>query len=168
MTAGTVFPQVSVAALEGGEEPLSPAGRPAETGNMTPMRATLAAWCAALLILAPNVAFAQEPPPVNGVLQTAFGTFIVGQGGGSVTVTLTSAVETLPSGMLLTTVTMGVGIGTVAGGICTLLPNAFTTAQSGSTPQLSGTLSAGTYCAQVSDVTSQLGPVAYALAVSHP
>jgi hypothetical protein len=35
---------------------------------MTPMRATLTAWCAAVLILAPNAAFAQEPPPVSGVL----------------------------------------------------------------------------------------------------
>ncbi len=35
---------------------------------MTPMRAALTAWCAALFVLAPNATFAQEPPTVNGVL----------------------------------------------------------------------------------------------------
>jgi hypothetical protein len=34
--------------------------------------------------------------PINGVLQTSSNNFTVGQGGGSVTITLTSAVETLP------------------------------------------------------------------------
>jgi hypothetical protein len=106
--------------------------------------------------------------PVNGTLQSAFNTFVVGQGGGTVSVTLTSAVETLPGGTLLTTVTMGLGIGTVTNGTCTPFSNAFVTAQASSTPQLTGGLNAGSYCVQVSDVTSQVGPVAYALAVSHP
>jgi hypothetical protein len=112
-------------------------------------------------------------PPVNGALQSSFGTFVVGQGGGSVSLTLTSAVETLPGGVLLPTVTMGLAVGTAAlnGGtttVCTPLANAFTTAQAGATAQLNGTLAAGTYCAQVSDVTSQVGPVSYAVAVGHP
>jgi hypothetical protein len=117
--------------------------------------------------IATDVLTGTVQPPVNGVLQVSFGTFVVGQGG-SVAVTLTSAVETLAAGTFLTTVTMGVAIGTVTGGTCTPLTNAFTIAQASSIAQLSGTLSPGTYCAQVSDVTSQLGPVAYALAVSHP
>ncbi len=111
-------------------------------------------------------------PPVNGVLQSSYNTFVVGQGGGSVSVTLTSAVETLSGGSLLTTVTMGLGVGSVTGtgstATCTLLSGAYVTAQGGSTPQLTGSLSAGTYCVAVSDVTNQLGPVAYALLVSHP
>ena len=78
-------------------------------------------------------------PPVDGVLQSAFNTFAVGQGGGAIAVTLTSSVETLPGGSLLTTVTMGLGIGTVANSACSLLASAFTTAQAGSSPQLSGT-----------------------------
>jgi hypothetical protein len=106
--------------------------------------------------------------PVAGVLQTAFSQFTVGQGGGSVSVTLTSAVETFPDGTFLPTVTMGLGVGTVANGACTLLSGAFVTAQGSSIAQLSGTLGAGTYCVQVSDVTSQLGPVAYGVAVTHP
>ncbi len=107
-------------------------------------------------------------PPVAGVLQSASNPFVVGQSGGSVSATLTSAVETLPGGTLLPTVTMGLGIGAVANGTCTLLANAFATAQAGSTAQLSGTLAAGNYCVQVSDVSNQLGPVAYAVAVTHP
>ena len=118
--------------------------------------------------LATDILRGTVPPPVDDALQSAFGTFAVAQGGGSVSVTLTSAVETLPGGSLLTTITMGIGIGTVTNGACVLLANAFTTAQAGSSPQLSGTLAAGTYCIQVSDVSSQLGPVAFAVAVSHP
>ena len=64
---------------------------------------------------------------------------------------------------------MGLGVGTVNSGTCALLSNAFTTAQGGSAPQLSGTISAnGTYCVQVSDVSTQVGPVNYSLLVSHP
>jgi hypothetical protein len=107
-------------------------------------------------------------PPVGGVLQSSFNAFNVGQGGGTVQVTLTSAVETFPDGTLLSTVAMGLGVGTPSGGTCTPLTNAFTIAQAGSAPQLTGTLSAGAYCVQLSDVTNQLGPVAYAVAVSHP
>ncbi len=108
------------------------------------------------------------PVPVNGVLQSEFKPFTVGQGGGQISVTLTSAVETLPGGTLLTTVTMGLAIGTLSGTTCTIIPNASTPAQGGSVPQLSGSLAAGTYCVQLSDITNQVGPVAYAVAVVHP
>ena len=106
--------------------------------------------------------------PVGGVLQSSFNPFSVGQSGGTVSVTLTSAVETLPGGALLTSITMGLGIGQVSNNACTLLTNAFTTAQAGSAAQLSGSLSAGAYCVKVSDVSNQLGPVSYAVAVTHP
>ena len=107
-------------------------------------------------------------PPVDGVLQSSFNTFVVSASGGTLTVTLTSAVETLPGGTLLTTVAMGLGVGTVTDGACTLVSGAYTTAQAGASPQLSGSsVSAGTYCVQLSDVTNQLGPVSYAVAVAH-
>jgi hypothetical protein len=108
------------------------------------------------------------PPPVDGVLQSSFNTFVVGQGGGSVTAMLTSAVETLPGGTLLTAVNMGLGVGIVASETCTLLTNAYTIGPGSTSTYLSGTLSAGSYCVQVSDVTNQLGPVSYSVAVSHP
>jgi hypothetical protein len=77
-------------------------------------------------------------------------------------------VETLPGGTLLTTVAMGLGVGSVTDGVCTLVSGAYTTAQAGASPQLSGSsVSAGTYCVQLSDVTNQLGPVSYAVAVAH-
>lgn len=60
------------------------------------------------------------------------------------------------------------GVGSVTSGTCMLLANAFTTAQASATAQLSGSsVTAGTYCVQVSDVSNQLGPVSYAVAVSH-
>ena len=108
------------------------------------------------------------PAPVNGVLQSAMNNFSVGQGGGQISVTLTSAVETLPDGSLLATVAVGLGVGTPSGTTCSLLGNGFTIAQAGSAAQLSGSVQAGSYCTQVSDVTNQLGPVAYAVAVTHP
>ncbi len=106
--------------------------------------------------------------PVAGVLQSAANNFTVGQGGGSISVTLTSAIETLPGGALLPNVTMGLAVGNSAITGCTPLANAFTTATPSSSPQLSGSLAAGSYCIVVSDVTGQLGPVAYAVTVSHP
>jgi hypothetical protein len=102
-------------------------------------------------------------PPVNGVLQSSTNNFTVGQGGGSISVQLTSATETLPGGNLQTGVTMLISIGTVSGSTCTPIANAQTTAGS-----LTGSLAAGTFCVQVSDATNQLGPVAYAVAVQHP
>ncbi len=105
--------------------------------------------------------------PVNGTLQSAANPFTVTLSGGTLTVTMTSAVETFPDGSLLPTVTMGLSVGTWANNTCTPITNAFTTAQGGSVPQLSGTVNSGNYCVQVSDVTNQLGPVNYAVAVTH-
>ena len=95
-------------------------------------------------------------------MQSSYNPFSVAQSGGTVSVTLTSAVETLPGGALLTSVTMGLGIGTISNDTCTLLTNAFTTAQAGSAAQLTGNLNAGAYCVKVSDVSNQFGPVSYA------
>ena len=105
--------------------------------------------------------------PVGTALQTATNPFTVGQGGGTITVTLTSAIETLPGGALLTTVQMGLAVGTQSGSTCTPLANGSTTGAGGAAI-LSGSVTAGNYCVLVSDITNQLGPVAYAVAVNHP
>ncbi|MEO6222199.1 MAG: hypothetical protein ABIP90_03040 [Vicinamibacterales bacterium] len=106
-------------------------------------------------------------PPVNGVFQKTFKTYIVGQGGGAVAVTLTSAVQTRPDGSLQNTVSMGLGAGTVINGACVVPANAFVSTPAGPNPQLVGSLPAGTYCIQVSDVTGQVGPVAFSVTVTH-
>ena len=118
--------------------------------------------------LATEVFTGTVPAPVNGVLQSVFNPFTVGQGGGQIGVTLTSAVLTRPGGTLDTTVSLGVAIGTASGTTCTPLANASTIAQASSATILSGSLAAGTYCVQLTDVTNQPGPVAYAVAVVHP
>jgi hypothetical protein len=106
--------------------------------------------------------------PVNGVLQSDFTTFTVNASGGSVGIALTSAIETLPGGTLLVSVTMGVGVGTVVDGACSVASGSFVTAQPSNAVILGGTsITAGTYCVRVSDATNQLGPVAYAIAVTH-
>ena len=110
-------------------------------------------------------------PPVNGSLQSTVNTFVVGQGGGTVTITLTSAIETLANGTVLSPITMGIGAGTPnPDGTCGLFANSFVTVQpsSSSTPSLQGSLSPGTFCVQVTDVTNQLGPVSYTVVVAHP
>jgi len=65
------------------------------------------------------------------------------------------------------TITMGLGVGTPSGDTCVLTTNPIST-PAGTTPQFSGTASAGTYCVQVSDVGNQLGPVTYTVTVAHP
>lgn len=107
-------------------------------------------------------------PPVSGVLQKTTRTFTIGQGGGPVTITLTSAVQTRPDGSLQPTVQVGLGAGTVgSGGICVIPATSYVVTQAGTTPQLSGSLAAGEYCVQVSDVTGQVGPVAFSIKVEH-
>jgi hypothetical protein len=104
---------------------------------------------------------------VNGVFQSDSKPFTT-SASGTVSVTLTSGVETLPGGTPLPNVVMGVGIGSFASNTCTLLTGGATTAQASSAIVLQGTLAAGSYCVQVFDVTNQTGPVAYTVLVSHP
>jgi hypothetical protein len=106
-------------------------------------------------------------PPVNGVLQRTFRTFTVGQGGGEVTITLTSAVQTHPDGSLQPTVQMGLGAGTPANGACVVPAGSYLVTIAGTSPHLVGHLPAGEYCVQVSDVTTQVGPVAFSVTVTH-
>ena len=109
------------------------------------------------------------PPPVDGVRQVASVLFNVGSTGGSVSVTLTSAVETHPDGTTNPNVVMGVAVGNPSGASCALgtgnVPNLL---QAGANSSISGTAAAGLYCVQVSDVTNQLGPVAFTVVVAHP
>ena len=109
------------------------------------------------------------PAAVNGTPQSVINTFTVGQGGGSVTVTLTSAIETLPGGTQNPSVAVALGVGTPSGSTCALpAGSAPTILQAGANASLSGTLGAGTYCVVLTDVTIQPGPVNYTVVVQHP
>jgi len=109
------------------------------------------------------------PAPVGGVRQAASVLFNVAAPGGSVVVTLTSAVETHPDGTTNPNVVVGVAVGSPNAGTCTLgTGNVPALLQAGAASALSGTASAGLYCVQVSDVTNQQGPVAFTVVVSHP
>jgi hypothetical protein len=109
------------------------------------------------------------PATVNGLRQSDFRTFSVGQGGGAVSVTLTSAVETFPKGTLNPAVVMGLAVSSPAGTACALPTGTVPALLQGSaTSTLSGTLSPGTYCVEVSDQTNQSGPVAYTIVVVSP
>jgi hypothetical protein len=117
--------------------------------------------------IANDVLIGTVQAPVNGVRQADVQQFTVGQGGGTVNISLTSAIETMPDGSFLSTVAMGLAYGTYANGTCTVNSQSYGTGSAG-VNGLTGALSAGAYCLQVSDATGQLGPVQYALAVSHP
>jgi hypothetical protein len=80
---------------------------------------------------------------------------------GNVTVTLTQAGP--PA-----TITVGLGVGIPDGSGCPVAPNATVTAFGSTTPQLAGTLAAGTYCVDVFDVGNQSAPITYSLTVLHP
>jgi hypothetical protein len=109
------------------------------------------------------------PAPIGGVRQAASVVFNVNAPGGSVAVTLTSAVQTNPDGSVNPNVVMGVAVGTPAAGACSLgTGNVPALLQAGANSSLSGTAAAGLYCVQVSDVTNQLGPVAFTVVVQHP
>lgn len=109
------------------------------------------------------------PAPVAGVRQAASVLFNVASPGGSVLVTLTSAVETHPDGSTNPNVVMGVAVGSPSAGSCALgAGNVPALLQAGANSSISGTAAAGLYCVQVSDVTNQLGPVTFTLVISHP
>jgi hypothetical protein len=109
------------------------------------------------------------PAAVNGVPQSDSHTFTVGQSGGTVTLTLTSAVETLPGGTLNPSVVVGIGIGTLVGTTCTVTAGT-TQLLSASASPISGTLNPGTWCLQVTneDASSTSGPVAYTVVILTP
>jgi hypothetical protein len=125
-------------------------------------------------VLIPNryILSGTAPAAVRGVPQSASNNFSVGQSGGTVTLTLTSAVETLPGGVLNPSVVMGIGVGTPTGTSCTLSTGtAATLLSAGASSSISGTLSPGAYCIQVTneDASAQTsGPVAYTIVVVSP
>lgn len=108
------------------------------------------------------------PAAVNGVQQSASNNFNVGQSGGAVSLTLTSAIESLPGGTVITGVVMGLAVGSPSGTTCTLAAGTPQVLVSPGAAGLSGTLNAGAYCVQVSDQTVQQGPVAYTVVITAP
>ena len=113
------------------------------------------------------------PAAVNGVGQSdpVLHLFTVGQSGGTpgtVSFTLTSALETLPGGMVIPGVLMGIAIGAPSGSTCTLsagvAPNPIQVSATG----LSASINPGSYCIQISDDTIQQGPVNYTLLIVTP
>lgn len=88
--------------------------------------------------------------------------FTVTTSGQPITVTMTAAGP--PA-----TITMGIGVGQMSGDTCSIFsaPGASASLPASTTPQLNGTISAGTYCVAVFDVGNQAAPVDYALTVVH-
>ena len=87
-------------------------------------------------------------------------TFTVEQSG-QVSVTLTAASPP-------PTIAMGIGVGTPANGACGLLQGASVTTATGATAQLTGVVSPGMLCVQISDVGNQTAAVTYTVTVTHP
>lgn len=87
--------------------------------------------------------------------------FIVKLSNGLVTATLTAAGPP-PA------IAMGLGIGAISSGTCTLLPNGSIIASASTTPQLSGTnFLSGTYCVAVFDVGNQTADITYSVTIAH-
>jgi len=99
----------------------------------------------------------------TGTVQPNFGvdfhSFTVAQTG-TVSVTLTAAGP--PA-----TIFMGLGIGTPSSSTCAVISGDSTIAPASATAQLSGTVSAGSYCVQVYDVGNETAPVLYSVTVAH-
>jgi hypothetical protein len=87
-------------------------------------------------------------------------TFTVTTSNQAIAVTLTAAGP--PA-----TIAMGIGVGQMSGDTCSLFSNATVVLPASTTPQLAGTISAGTYCVAVFDASSQTASVDYALTVVH-
>jgi len=86
--------------------------------------------------------------------------FVVALSGGLLNVTLT-AVGPPP------TIFMGFGVGSWDGTTCTPLAGGSANVQASTTPQLSGTVNAGSYCVMVFDIGNMVAPVTYSWTMTH-
>lgn len=100
------------------------------------------------------------PAAVDGVTKSNTHQFLLGSST-AVSVVLTSATEALVNGTTLTTVVMGLGLGTVTNGVCVVPAGSTIQATYSADVQLTKTLPQGVGCLVVSDVTVQEGPVTY-------
>src|SRR4051812_19676994 len=109
-------------------------------------------------------------PPVPLVTDNFSGT--VNQGSNdSHTFTVTSSnfqiALTMTSAGPPATIQEGFGVGQIVAGSCQLLSGAYGVYPASTTPQLSGTITAGTYCVMVYDAGNQTGPITYTVVVQH-
>ena len=95
--------------------------------------------------------------PVGG---SDFHAFTVALNNGQLTAALTAAGPP-------PTIFMGLGVGTVTSGTCTLITGGSAIIQAGPTAQLSGQVNAGTYCVAVFDAGNQSADVTYTVVVTH-
>lgn len=99
----------------------------------------------------------------TGTVQSGFGVdfhnFTVAQSG-ALSVTLTAAGP--PA-----TILMGIGLGTPSASTCAVITGDSTILPASVTPQLSGTVTAGSYCVQIYDVGNAGAPVTYSVTVVH-
>jgi hypothetical protein len=106
-------------------------------------------------------------PSTPSVTQTFTGTVAAGATDGSNTFTVTTqgpVTVTLTQAGPPASILVNLGIGTPGGGVCTLL--SATTTPAGTTPQLTGTANAGTYCLSVQEFQG-VGTITYTVVVSH-
>lgn len=64
------------------------------------------------------------------------------------------------------TIWMGLGLGTPSGEDCTT--SVALNTQSGTAPQISGSYSAGTYCAKIWDIGNLVAPAVFDITIEHP
>jgi len=153
--------------------------------NFFPVALVVVMTAVACSSSSPSTAITTSPSPitvtVTGTVPAAVGgveqsdpvlhLFTVGQSGGTpgtVTFTLTSALETLPGGMVIPGVNMGIAIGAPSGTTCTLSAGVSPTFIPVSATGINASLNPGPYCIVISDVTNQQGPVNYTLVIVTP
>jgi hypothetical protein len=95
--------------------------------------------------------------PVGGSMSHAF---TVSLNNGQLTADLTAAGPP-------PTIFMGLGVGTVTNGVCTLINGGSAIIQAGPSAQLSGAVNAGAYCVAVFDAGNQTADVTYTVVVTH-
>jgi hypothetical protein len=109
------------------------------------------------------------PPSAKTTIDTFSGTVAVGGSDAhNFTVTTSSEVDvTLTAATPPDGVVMGIGVGSLNGSTCVPFTGATATTAAGTSVQLAGGLSPGTFCVVVYDVGNQTAPVTYTVTVSH-
>ena len=116
-----------------------------------------------------NKSDSPSSPTPNASTETFGGTIVQGANRPTFTVTVT---QTGPVTVTLATmspsVAMGLGIGTASGTTGCTFTSSNTSVLAGSTPQLTVTEPAGTYCISLYDVGNLTGTATFTVTVSHP
>ena len=140
----------------------------AESAKLTALALVLAAAMSSLACNVLNDLTSPSTPTTSTSSETFSGSVGVQGAGRATFTTAKSGTVTVTLSVLSANVAVGLGIGTPSGATACTLTSSNASTLAGSTPQITGTQPAGTYCVSVYDVGNLTTTATFSIIVSHP